>query len=302
MKCLNLIYVRLLRTWRAMEMEKPCAVSRSITNRSSSPASRSFRVEAVMGMELRQQDPYGVFAAEGSIPRDIGPYKNLVMFTSASLNPKCISSSSSIPLLKKLWELISLLQTVDLRSMTEQQKLAFWINIYNACLMHGFLQYGVPSTPEKLHELANKASLNIGGNMLSPQAIEHYILRRPSSSAMSEEPNEDFIRGTLRDRFCQPQCYIRPVSRNPIFPSGEDIHGGWNQGRTGEVKGGVPAGGHSSDNQEEDRDSGALGWSDGGFDGGYGVTGGVGLPSVAQLRDSQEIDGGMPQGKTSQQQ
>ncbi|KAI4385482.1 hypothetical protein MLD38_003504 [Melastoma candidum] len=217
---------------------KPCAVSWSTTNRSLSPASRSFRVDAAAGMEPRQQDPYGVFAAEGSIPRDIGPYKNLVRFTSASLNPKCISSSSSFPLLKKLWELISLLQTVDLGSMTEQQKLAFWINMYNACLMHVMPSISSHSKQTSIPSInygPSQASLNIGGNMLSPQAIEHYILSRPSSSAMSEmifhcaktktshscilwrlkpinkqEPSEDFIRDwTLQDRFCRPQHFIR---------------------------------------------------------------------------------------------
>jgi hypothetical protein len=52
--------------------------------------------------ESRQQDPYGIFNTEDSIPRDIGPYKNLVIFTSSSMDPKFISSPSSIPLLRKL--------------------------------------------------------------------------------------------------------------------------------------------------------------------------------------------------------
>lgn len=107
MKCLNFIYVRLLRTSRAMELEKSGPVSRSLH---SSLSSRSFRVDPgstpkpsfMLQKESRQQDPYGIFNTEESIPRDIGPYKNLVMFTSSSLDPKFISSPSSIPLLRKL--------------------------------------------------------------------------------------------------------------------------------------------------------------------------------------------------------
>ncbi|XP_012574015.1 uncharacterized protein [Cicer arietinum] len=106
--------------------------------------------------ESRQHDPYGIFNTEESIPRDIGPYKNLVIFTSSSMYPKFISSPSSVPLLIKLRILMSNLQTVDLKGLTNQQKLAFWINLYNACIMHGFIQYGVPSTPEKLTALMNK--------------------------------------------------------------------------------------------------------------------------------------------------
>lgn len=107
MKCLNFIYVRLLRTSRAMELEKSGQISRSLH---SSFTSRSFRAESslnsksnlMLQKESRQQDPYGIFNVEESVPRDIGPYKNLVIFTSSSMDPKCISSSSSLPLLRKL--------------------------------------------------------------------------------------------------------------------------------------------------------------------------------------------------------
>ncbi|XP_052487502.1 uncharacterized protein LOC105770401 isoform X1 [Gossypium raimondii] len=194
MKCLNFIFVRLLRTSRAMELEK----SGPITRFMSTPlSSRSFRVESTLNpksslgsqKESRQQDPYGIFDMEESIPRDIGPYKNLVIFASNSMDPKCISSS--IPLLKKLRVLMSNLQKVDLRSLTYQQKLAFWINMYNACIMHGYLQYGVPNTPEKFLTLMNKATLNVGGNTISAQAMEHYILRKPASSNMKEAYQKD---------------------------------------------------------------------------------------------------------------
>ncbi|XP_052206353.1 uncharacterized protein LOC127810823 isoform X2 [Diospyros lotus] len=188
MKCLIFIFVRLLRTSRAMELEKSGPISRS-TN-----FSLSFRVDmassnskaALLQKEARQQDPYGIFDTEESIPRDIGPYKNLVMFTSSHLDPKCISNSSSVPLLQRLRILMNSLQKVDLRSLSYQQKLAFWINMYNACIMHGFLQYGVPSSPEKLLALINKATLSIGGNTINAHAIEHFILRKPESSILKE--------------------------------------------------------------------------------------------------------------------
>ncbi|KAF3968933.1 hypothetical protein CMV_007235 [Castanea mollissima] len=193
LKCLNVIYTRLLRTSRAMELEKSGPVSRSMN---ASFSSRSFRAEtglksSLIQKESRQQDPYGIFNMEESIPRDIGPYKNLVVFTSSSLDHKFISSPSSIPLLRKLRVLLNSLQTVDLRFLTNQQKLAFWINMYNACIMHGFLQYGVPSTPEKLLALMNKATLNIGGNIINAQAIEHFILRKPASSGVKESDMDD---------------------------------------------------------------------------------------------------------------
>ncbi|KAG5515542.1 hypothetical protein RHGRI_036549 [Rhododendron griersonianum] len=172
MKCLIFIFVRLLRTSRAMELEKSGAISRSANFPWSS---RSFRVDtssnnskasSLIQRESKQQDPYGIFDSEESIPRDIGPYKNLVIFTARNLDPKCISNSSSIPLVQKLRVLMTGLQIVDLRFLNHQQKLAFWINMYNACIMH--------------------ATLNIGGNTINAHTIEHFILRKPASSIFKE--------------------------------------------------------------------------------------------------------------------
>ncbi|KAI7737053.1 hypothetical protein M8C21_009044 [Ambrosia artemisiifolia] len=94
------------------------------------------KASLLLQKESRQQDPYGIFHYEDSIPRDIGCYKNLLKFTSTSLDHKCISSSSYIPLLQKLRAYMNGLQKVELMFLTSQQKLAFWINIYNACIMH----------------------------------------------------------------------------------------------------------------------------------------------------------------------
>ena len=110
MKCLNFIYDSLLRTTRVMELEKSGPVSRSAH---FSLNSKSFRVDnaasclsksmnLVSYKESRQQDPYGIFDVEASLARDIGPYKNLVIFTSSSMDSKCISSSSSVSLIRKL--------------------------------------------------------------------------------------------------------------------------------------------------------------------------------------------------------
>lgn len=127
------------------------------------------------------------------------------------MDPKFISSPSSIPLLRKLRILMSNLQTVDLKSLTNQQKLAFWINVYNACIMHGFIQYGVPSTPEKLLALMNKATLNVGGNIINAQAIEHFILRKRDISNVKEvqrkvewEEKESFVRELYGLEFNDP--------------------------------------------------------------------------------------------------
>lgn len=98
-RCLIFIFLRLLRTSRAIELEKPIARSTDF--------SLSFRAEtssagSVFPKDSRQQDPYGIFDSKESLVRDIGPYKNLVRFTSSSMDLKCIQNSASIPLFQKL--------------------------------------------------------------------------------------------------------------------------------------------------------------------------------------------------------
>ncbi|XP_068640913.1 uncharacterized protein [Aristolochia californica] len=175
MKCLICIFTRLIRTTRAMELENSSPIPRSFRSENSS----SSKSGLLLPKDFSQQDPYGIFDVEDSLPRDIGPYKNYVKFTSSSLDAKSISSC--IPLLRKLRVLMSKLHDVDLRSLTHQQKLAFWINMYNACIMHGFLQFGLPSSPREIISLMNKAVLSIGGNKLNALAIERFILRRSSN-------------------------------------------------------------------------------------------------------------------------
>ncbi|KAL6848188.1 hypothetical protein ACP4OV_022316 [Aristida adscensionis] len=79
--------------------------------------------------------------------------------------------------IKNLRALMQKLCTVDPSFLTNKQKLAFWINIYNFCVMHAFLQHGLPPSPEKLLALLNQASVNVGGTVLNVLSIEHLILR-----------------------------------------------------------------------------------------------------------------------------
>ncbi|URD78084.1 hypothetical protein MUK42_05393 [Musa troglodytarum] len=171
------IFLRLSRMSRALDLEKSSNLSKSanLLLRSGSfeidgSSIRKGRIPAQR--EIRHHDPYGIFEIEGSILRDIGPYKNLIKFTSSSLDDKDISNS--LPLLKKLR-----LREVDLRSLRHQEKLAFWINVYHTCIMHGSLELGMPSNPEMVQVVKDKALLDVGGSKLNARAIEHLILRQP---------------------------------------------------------------------------------------------------------------------------
>ncbi|KAK6270763.1 hypothetical protein POUND7_007861 [Theobroma cacao] len=125
-------------------------------------------------------DPYSTLPELVGMLRDIGPYKNFIQITRHSLDVSRFSEC--LEAIGKLRVLMHKLSNVDLTFLTYKQKLAFWINIYNACIMHAFLEHGLPSTQEKLLALMNKAALNVGGIVLNALAIEHFVLRHPCES------------------------------------------------------------------------------------------------------------------------
>lgn len=72
--------------------------------------------------------------------------------------------------------LISQLEQVDPRNFKHEEKLAFWINIHNALVMHAFLVHGTPRGALKRISLVLKAAYNIGGHNISVGDIQNTIL------------------------------------------------------------------------------------------------------------------------------
>ncbi|XP_058089005.1 uncharacterized protein LOC131235705 isoform X2 [Magnolia sinica] len=129
-------------------------------------------------VETEFLDPYGICSEFGR--RDIGPYKHLIMIQASSTDPNRVTNTSF--LVRRLKLLLEKLSSVDLRGLTHQQKLAFWINIYNSCMMTAFLEHGIPGSPQTVAALMQKAMINVGGYVLNAMTIEHFILRLPYQS------------------------------------------------------------------------------------------------------------------------
>ncbi|XWS41940.1 hypothetical protein CRYUN_Cryun17cG0125500 [Craigia yunnanensis] len=75
--------------------------------------------------------------------------------------------------------LLGKLASVNLEGLSHQQKLAFWINTYNSCIMNAILEHGIPKSPETVVALMQKATIVVGGHLLNAITIEHFILRLP---------------------------------------------------------------------------------------------------------------------------
>lgn len=125
--------------------------------------------------ETEFRDPYDT-CSELRI-RDIGPYKHLCSIEASSVDFN--RTTNALFLMHRLKVLFGKLATVNLEGLTHQQKLAFWINTYNSCMMNAFLEHGIPDTPEMVVALMQKATIIVGGHLLNAITIEHFILRLP---------------------------------------------------------------------------------------------------------------------------
>ncbi|XP_022772835.1 uncharacterized protein LOC111315410 isoform X2 [Durio zibethinus] len=163
-KCLSSIFLRMSSTKRKSTAENFPSLSMLGSQESSEVT------------EFR--DPYGISSNYGR--RDIGQYKHLFSIDASSINPN--RTSNSLFLLRRLKLLLATLASSNFQNLNNHEKLAFWINIYNSCMMNAFLEHGVPKSPEMVVELMRKATINVGGRLLNGITIEHFILRLPYHS------------------------------------------------------------------------------------------------------------------------
>ncbi|CAK9185845.1 unnamed protein product [Ilex paraguariensis] len=175
LKCLSSIFLR-------MSSKK----GRSMVERLPSLATLTSS-EGFEGTEFK--DPYGICSKFRK--RDMGPYKHLFAIEGTSINPN--QTTISVFLVRRLKLLLGKLALVDLQGLNHQEKLAFWINTYNSCMMNAFLEHGIPESPELVVALMQKATINVGGHLLNAITIEHFILRLPYHSKYT------FAKGTKSD-------------------------------------------------------------------------------------------------------
>jgi hypothetical protein len=70
------------------------------------------------------------------------------------------------------------LRSFDLASLSsENEKLAFWVNLYNSIVVHGIVELGVKSSVKEIPDFFSKIAYRIGNFFFSPEAMEHGILR-----------------------------------------------------------------------------------------------------------------------------
>ncbi len=70
------------------------------------------------------------------------------------------------------------LRSFDLRKLeTREQRLSFWINIYNTAVIHGVIELGLDKSVKEFPGFFDRVSYEIGGHRFSLNEMEHGILR-----------------------------------------------------------------------------------------------------------------------------
>ncbi|KAG5543410.1 hypothetical protein RHGRI_016219 [Rhododendron griersonianum] len=175
LKCLSSIFLR-------MSSSKTRTTTDTLPSLSALTSCESFDASVF-------KDPYGICSEFGK--RDVGPYKHLFAVEATSINSN--RRTNSVFLVGRLKLLLEKLASINLKGLTHQEKLAFWINMYNSCMMNAFLENGIPDSPDMVVELMQKkidtsyhqATINVGGHLLNAITIEHFILRLPYHSNYS---------------------------------------------------------------------------------------------------------------------
>ncbi|KAK1643817.1 hypothetical protein QYE76_061622 [Lolium multiflorum] len=103
-----------------------------------------------------------------------GPYNTMVEVPAICRDNRRLKEVEDLLQTYKL--ILYRLEAVDLRRMTDEEKIAFWVNIHNALLMHAYLRYGVPQNNLKKSSLLVKAACKIAGRNINVAVIQSLVL------------------------------------------------------------------------------------------------------------------------------
>lgn len=128
--------------------------------------------------EVRLTDPFHVKGQSESI----GAYNSMIEVPWICVDNDRLSYAARM--LHNFKSLVRRLEKVEPKKLKHEEKLAFWINVYNALMMHAYLAYGIPRKQLKRVQLLLKASYKVGGHSINAHIIENTIfgcrLYRPS--------------------------------------------------------------------------------------------------------------------------
>ncbi|CAF1935066.1 hypothetical protein Bca4012_074414 [Brassica carinata] len=192
-RCMKNIFMSLADQTKASSNESqllsPVASPRGHLSSSSSwwPSTERSKISSwVQSPQIDIQSNNNVLAATGNVfdPykvrgklswAEIGNYGLASEVSWMSVGKKQLEYASGA--LRRFRTLVEQLARVNPIHLSCDEKLAFWINVYNALIMHAYLAYGVPKSDLKLFSLMQKAAYTVGGHSYTAAAMEYVILK-----------------------------------------------------------------------------------------------------------------------------
>lgn len=111
---------------------------------------------------------------------------------------------------RQLTEASAWLRHFDLETLSDEvQARAFWINLYNALIIHGIFSLDIKKTVFEAPKFFKRVSYNIGGKIFSLDLMEHGILRQNRGHPL---------------RFGIPQIWPWDQRRRFVIPLDPRIH------------------------------------------------------------------------------
>ncbi|GFP87176.1 hypothetical protein PHJA_000861300, partial [Phtheirospermum japonicum] len=159
--CISSIYCKLAKPARARKGNSVSPSSSFCSSSTLSPRNLSGSWSPQCSDEVTE-----ICASEGR------PCSAMVEVTEICLNDETYNYAATM--LRKFRSLVKSLAIVDLTKTSREQKLAFWINIHNALVMHSYLAYGTQNYVKSTTTL--KATYNVGGHSVNAYDIQRYIL------------------------------------------------------------------------------------------------------------------------------
>ncbi|KAJ3450946.1 electron carrier/ protein disulfide oxidoreductase [Anaeramoeba flamelloides] len=131
-----------------------------------------------------------------------------------SVNKKSIDMkaiSKSIPF-RKFVEISSKLQNINLKNLSVQERLSFFINIYNVLTLHSFVVNGVPKDKQNVERFLKNSVYRINDFNFSLNDIYHGILR---GNTDPKQPNHNYFKS--ENDLTKSQLAIRPIDARVHF-------------------------------------------------------------------------------------
>lgn len=162
-RCISSIYIKLADPAQSQKGLSASSVSSSSTSSAFSPRSDSWSPH--FSEEARGRQIQG-------LNEDSDPHAAMFEVLKLSLDDESFNYAARV--LQNFRLLINNLEKVDTMKMTHEEKLAFWINIHNALVMHAHLAYGISNHVKSASIL--KAAYNVGGHCINADIIQSSIL------------------------------------------------------------------------------------------------------------------------------